>query len=279
MIICTFTFAQDTEKLTKLRLAQGFEEEGEWERAAALYEDLSKLEPNNFLFLDGLQRSYTGIKEYSKAINVIRRWLILQPRDVNKMTTLGGLYYESGNVTGADSAWKAVIAIDPHNLQIYRVVANEMMEHRLLDQCIRTYQDGRLMSKNDAAFADELGNLYSALQQYASATKEYIRLIKTTPQQLSFIQSRLSVFTVKPEGISAASETVKDELKNSAGQYRDCIDYMRGCYQKNDGMRKHWRNIASSISSLKQTEMNFSILPNDYIRNERTKLQRRHLKK
>ena len=215
VIICTFAFAQDTDKLTKLRLAQGFEEEGEWERAAALYEDLSKLEPNNFLFLDGLQRSYTGIKEYNKAINVIRRWLILQPRDVNKMTTLGGLYYESGNITGADSAWKAVVAVDPHNLQIYRVVANEMMEHRLLDQCIRTYQDGRLMSKNDAAFADELGNLYSALQQYTSATKEYIRLIKTTPQQLSFIQLRLSVFTIKPEGLSAASETVKDELKNS----------------------------------------------------------------
>jgi tetratricopeptide (TPR) repeat protein len=89
-----------------------------------------------------------------------------------------------------------------------------MLEHRMYDQCIRTYLDGRSMSKNDAAFADELGNLYAALQQYASATKEYLRLIKTAPEQLSFIQSRLSVFTAKPEGISAASETVKDELKN-----------------------------------------------------------------
>jgi tetratricopeptide (TPR) repeat protein len=210
-----FSFAQDSDKLVKLRLAQGFEEAGEWERAVALYEDLSTLEPNNFLFLDGLQRGYTQIKEYSKAINVIRRWLISQPGDINKMTTLGGLYYDSGNDAAADSVWKSVIAIDPHNMQIYRIVANEMLQHRMYEQCIRIYLDGRSMSKSDAAFADELGNLYAMLQQYKSATKEYLRLIITTPEQLSFIQSRLVTFTVKPEGISAASETVQDELKNS----------------------------------------------------------------
>ena len=209
--------AQESDKLAKLRLAQGFEEAGEWERAAALYENLSTLEPNNFLFLDGLQRSYKQIKEYGKAINIIRRWLIVQPGDINKITALGGLYYDSGNEAAADSVWKSVIAVDPRNLQIYRVVANEMLEHRMYDQCIRTYLDGRSMSKSDATFADELGNLYAALQQYASATKEYLRLIKTTPEQLSFIQSRLSVFTAKPDGIRAASEIVKDELKNVPG--------------------------------------------------------------
>ena len=214
-ILATFQFshAQDADKLAKLRLAQEFEEAGEWERAVALYEDLSVLEPNNFIFLDGLQRSYTQIKEYGKAINVIRRWLIVQPQDVSKIAALGGLYYDSGNEAAADSTWKSVIAIDPHNLQMYRVVANEMLQHRLYTQSIRTYLDGRAMSRSDATFADELGNLYMALQQYASATKEYLMLIKTTPEQLPFVQSRLSAFTGKPEGMRAASATVKDELK------------------------------------------------------------------
>ena len=210
-----FAHAQDTNKLMKLRLAQGFEDAREWERAAALYEDLSTLEPNNFLFLDGLQRSYTQIKEYSKAIKVIRRWLIYQPGDINKMTTLGGLYYDSGNETAADSVWKSVLAIDPHHAQMYRIVANEMLQHRMYDQCIRMYLDGRSVSKSNALFADELGNLYAALQQYTSATKEYLLLMRTTPEQLPFVQSRLSTYIVKPEGMIAASETVKEELKNS----------------------------------------------------------------
>ena len=92
-----FLSAQNPEQMLKLQLAQGFEESGEWERAVSLYEDLTALEPNNFIFLDGLQRSYTQIKEYKKAINVIRRRLILQPRNITLMTTLGGLYYDSGN--------------------------------------------------------------------------------------------------------------------------------------------------------------------------------------
>ena len=214
-LLCTFSFAQNTDTLAKLRLAQGFEEAGEWEHAAALYEDLNTLEPNNFLYLDGLQRSYAHIKEYDKAIHVICQWLVFQPRDINKMTALGGLYYDAGNEKAADSVWKSVITLDPHNTQLYRVVANEMLEHRMYDQCIRTYLDGRLMSKSEVTFADELGNLYALLQQYTSATKEYLRLIKAAPEQLSFVQSRLSAFTAKPEGLSAASETVNNELKNS----------------------------------------------------------------
>jgi tetratricopeptide (TPR) repeat protein len=90
-----------------------------------------------------------------------------------------------------------------------------MLQHRMYDQCIRIYLAGRSMTKSDATFADELGNLYAALQQYASASKEYLRLINTAPEQLSFVQLRLSAFTTKPEGISAASKTVKDEIRNS----------------------------------------------------------------
>lgn len=36
-VLFQFALAQDIDRLAKLRLAQGFEEAGEWERAAALY--------------------------------------------------------------------------------------------------------------------------------------------------------------------------------------------------------------------------------------------------
>jgi tetratricopeptide (TPR) repeat protein len=199
----------------KLQLAQSFEQADEWERAAALYEDLYKLEPTNYIFIDGLRRSYTQLKEYDKAISVIRRWFIVHPRDINLMTILGGLYYDSGNESAADSVWKAVFLIDPNNVQIYRIVANEMMQHRLYEECIRTYINGRTIGKSEALFADELGALYAALQQYASATQEYLRLVKKNSDQLSFVQSRLSAIIIKPEALQAASEIVKTEVNNS----------------------------------------------------------------
>jgi tetratricopeptide (TPR) repeat protein len=202
IVLFQIALPQEADKMMKLRLAQGFEQAGEWERAVALYEELYTSEPANFIVMDGLQRGYTQIKEYEKAIEVIRRWLSFQPRDINMMTTLGGLYYDSGKEAAADSVWKAVLAVEPANMQFYRIVANEMMEHRMYEQCIRTYLEGRSIGKNEVLFADELGTLYA----------EYLRIVKTTPDQISFIQSRLSAFIVKPEALKAVSQTVRTEV-------------------------------------------------------------------
>jgi outer membrane protein assembly factor BamD (BamD/ComL family) len=78
------------------------------------------------------------------------------------------------------------------------------------------YIDGRTMSKSEVLFADELGTLYAALQQYTSAIQEYLRLVKKNPDQLSFVQSRLSAIILKPEALQAASEIVKAEVKISS---------------------------------------------------------------
>jgi tetratricopeptide (TPR) repeat protein len=204
--------SQEVDKMMKLRLAQNFEEAEDWEHAAGLYEELYKSEPSNYIFLDGLRRSYTQLKENDKAINLLRRWFTTHPRDINMMTTLGGLYYDSGNEAAADSVWKVALSIDPNNIQSFRIVANEMMQHRLYEQCIRTYLDGRKIGKSESLFADELGTLYAALQQYSSAIEEYLRLVKKSQDQLALVQSRLTTIIVKPEALRAASKTLKLEI-------------------------------------------------------------------
>ncbi len=209
-------FSQDTDKLMKLRLAQNLEQASEWEQAAAIYEELYKSDSMNYIFVNGLQRCYTQLKEYDKAIVIVRRWFITHPGDVVLLTTLGGLYYDKGNEAAADSVWNIVLSIDPHNMQIYRVLAGEMMKHRLYEQSIRTYINGRTMGKNETLFADELGTLYAALQQYASAVREYIRLMKNNPGQLSFVESRLKAFIRGPEALRTVSETVMQEVKNAS---------------------------------------------------------------
>jgi tetratricopeptide (TPR) repeat protein len=205
-------FAQDNGMLTKLRLAQEFEEAMEWEQAVPLYEDLVSLEPDNFIFLAGLQRVYTQIKEYDKALKIIRIRLILQPKDITLMTALGGLLYDSGNETAADSAWKSALKIDPKNMQTYRIVANGMMNHRLYEQCIRTYLSGRSISGNDTMFSDALGGVYSALQRYASAAQEYFSILKIAPYRSSFVQSRLNTFIARPEALQAVLQIAKSEV-------------------------------------------------------------------
>ena len=48
--------SQTPDLATKLRLAQGLEQSGEFERAATLYNELLSRDPSNYLYFDGLQR-------------------------------------------------------------------------------------------------------------------------------------------------------------------------------------------------------------------------------
>jgi tetratricopeptide (TPR) repeat protein len=205
--------AQDSDAAMKLRLAQSFEQAGEWEQAVALYEGLYRSSPANYVFFDGLRRGYTQLRAYDKAINLVERQLTLEKNDIGLLASLGGLFYESGAEQKADSVWNRVIQIDPKNIGLYRVVASQMMEHRLFDRAIDVYQKGRSATGNEDAFTDELATLYTVLQQYSAASTEFIKLLKATPQQLPFIENRIASFTIRGEGLRAATDVTQAELK------------------------------------------------------------------
>jgi tetratricopeptide (TPR) repeat protein len=207
--------AQQTDVATKLRLAQSFEQAGEWGRAASLYESLLEENPQSFVVVDGLRRTYSELKEYEKAINLIRQQLRLNPADDNMLTILGGLYDLSGKQQAADSLWQLVIMKDVKNVGLYRLVAAQLIDHRQYDRAIEIYLQGRAGTKNDNIFVDELASLYAALHQYDHATTEFLRLVQTNAQQMSYVQSRLASFTNRPEGWQSALGVVNDAVRQS----------------------------------------------------------------
>jgi tetratricopeptide (TPR) repeat protein len=207
--------AQELDSSTKLRLAQQLEEAGEWERAVALYQDLYRSMQTNSVVIDGLQRSYAQLKQYDSAIVVVRRWIVREPNNINAMASLGGLYYDSGHEQKADSVWNAIVAVDSRNTNLYRFVASEMMEHRLYDKSIAMYVRGRKASGKEETFAQELGLLYAALQNYPNATREYLRLITVSPNQLGMVQAYISQMLSGPNALASVSRTVADAVNNS----------------------------------------------------------------
>jgi tetratricopeptide (TPR) repeat protein len=208
-----FTAAQQDPM--RLKLAQSFEQAGDWERAAALYEALYQSDPSNYVYFDGLRRSYMNLKRYEKAIQLIERRLEVSPSDQMLKASLAGVYYQSGYETAADSIWFLVLKSDPKNANLYRLVAAQMIELRLYDKAIATYIRAREAVGNQRLFAEELASLYGALQQYEAATQEYVKILLTSPQQLSFIQSRIASFTIRKEATQAALRVVQEEVRRS----------------------------------------------------------------
>ena len=154
--------AQEQDAALRLRLAQGFEQAGEWERAVSLYEQLLANDPQNYVLFDGLRRGYTQLKQYDKAIDLVRQRLVVQTGDINLLAILGGLFFQSGKPKQADSLWQLVIEEEPGNPVRYRLIANQMIEHRQYEKAIRIYLSARAATRNQEHFIEELAMLFNA---------------------------------------------------------------------------------------------------------------------
>lgn len=208
--------AQESEDVVKLRLAQGFERSGDWERAVPIYESLLQSDPRNIVYYDALRRGYLQLKEYQKAIGLIEHRRMAERDGPHLVSTLGGVYYLMGDERRADSLWQTVIRSDPKNPSVYRLIASQLMEYRLYDRAIDVFLQARKETGDPHLFLADLANLYGAFQQYDRATEEFVQLLILQPRQLNDVQSRMAMILTRPGSVPAAREVIHRSLERHA---------------------------------------------------------------
>jgi tetratricopeptide (TPR) repeat protein len=198
---------------SKLRLALSFERSGEYERAARLYEELHNRDSLNFVFFDGLHRMYVQLKEYGKAITLVQARLGRQPRDLTLLATLGEDYLKAGNEAEAREVWERALATDEKNPNVYRYISNSLFQNRLFSEGVDVLLRGRRKVGNPNLFATDLGFAYTILGRYGDATKEYVRTLRENPTALNSVETKIALYTAKPDGLTLAIGAVQEEVR------------------------------------------------------------------
>jgi tetratricopeptide (TPR) repeat protein len=196
-----------------LRLAQAFEQQGEYERALQLYNDLFVKDTTNYVYFDALRRMFVQLKRYDDAITFSVRRHRSTPFDFTLQSNIGSLFSMAGKEHQADSVWNVILQSANKNQMFFRAVANEQTNQRLFDRAIATYLRGRKEIGGQFVFANELGYLYSFTMDFSNTTREYLRMLRQNEQQFDFVQSRLSLITSRPEGLNACIAVVEEELR------------------------------------------------------------------
>ena len=209
-----FLFAQPSDDQNTLRLAQAFEQAGEYERAVQLYQTLLRKDSINYTYFDALRRCYIQLKNYDDALALSYAQLKKTPFDFTLQSSIGGLFSTAGKEKQADSVWNAVILSANKNQMFYRAVANEQANQRLFDKAIGTYLRGRRDIGDMNVFTNELAYLYSYMMDFENATREYLRLLRQNEQQFDFVQSRLASIVSKNDGLRAAAKVVAEEIQS-----------------------------------------------------------------
>ena len=216
LFLCAVTssprvFAQVGDDNNQLRLAQAFEQAGEIERAVPLYQELFLRNQANVIYFDGLRRCLILTKRYDDAIALSLLEIKNDPGDLGVRTTLGGILYRADREAAADSVWNAVIAVNPRNPSLYRIVVAAQNELRLFDKTVQTYQRGRREIGDPVLFSGELASLYAMMMNYTAATREYLAVLRTSENQLDYVESRLALMTGRADALSAALHEVEME--------------------------------------------------------------------
>ncbi len=205
--------SQTPDAASKFRLAGALEQAGDLEHASQLYRDLTSGDPLNAVYTEALQRTLVQLKRYDEAIALVNSRLERFPGDISSMTALGTLNFRAGREKEAAAAWDRVLALDPSNPNLYRIVASAQVENRLLDRAADTYRRGRSAIGDQTLFTLELSQLLVATMDYKGATLELLAWLEQNPAQTNFVQSRLTSFSSKPDGRNAAIGVIRDALR------------------------------------------------------------------
>ena len=211
MTILPVVYSQQT---TDEQLAAQYFQNGEFDKAADLYEQLMDKNPNPFYY-NNLLQSLINAKDYKKTEKVVKKRIKQNQNDIRLSVDLGYVYATSGDAKKAEKQYLETIEnLQPNQQQIYDL-ANAFMVRMLNDYSALTYQKGRKLLNNANSFSIELAMIFEASAKYQEMMDEYLNLLVSDANYLTYIQARLQA-VLNNDKESKKSEIIKSSLLRKA---------------------------------------------------------------
>jgi tetratricopeptide (TPR) repeat protein len=197
-----------TESMKRFKLAQAFENNGDFENAARIYTDLFNYNPKIDEYFEGVVRAYNQLSRFVELEPLIEKRIGVKPTP-ETYSMLAATQWKLGDNEKAGSSWEKAIAQAPRNSAAYQAVAGSQIELRLFPKAISTYLTARDNLKSKDIFADELSRLYIATGDVKNGVGEILNYFKAT-NSIPLTQGRLSALMTNPKSIEFVGKEVKD---------------------------------------------------------------------
>ncbi len=191
-------------------LAEAYEQQGNYQKAIEIIEQLYKKDLQNPNYFNKLVNLYITSKNYDAAISLLESRIKMYPQDPNNYGQLGSVYYMMGNYKKAKEVWEIPLSLSNRSNLNFRVIANYAIERRAFENAIEILNRGKKESDDPTLYAFDLGELYSLTMQYENATKEYCELLKKNPGLYSTVEAKIFSYVNKPEALKPTIKVVSD---------------------------------------------------------------------
>ncbi len=192
---------------SKFILAQNYERAGRFKKAEEIYSELLNAQPWNNKYLTATNNIYLKQKKYDASAELLQKQIARSPKNIDLYGLLGTTYYIEGNYNKAFGVWDKALTLDKIYPTNYRIIANYAIQNRAFDKAIEILKKGEKKFNGSPLFVYDLANLYAITMNFPAATREYCKILKRQPSQLSFVKNRISTY-IQSKGAFEASEKV-----------------------------------------------------------------------
>lgn len=208
-------------KAQDARLAEQYFQDGEYEKAAVLYEKMFRLNEQNDYFFDRYVQCLIEMGDYENCDKVISRQLKKDPQNVNLYVTYGRLLERTGKTEEADQQYKSAIANLPADQYSIIKLSSTFTNLSKFDEAIETYEKGAQLLKDNQIFAFNLGELYRRKGDVPRMLESYLNSLASSPERLNSLKTVFQRY-LTPEDYTELQTQLYARLQND----QDAVTYI-----------------------------------------------------
>ena len=171
------------------QLAQQYFRDGEFSKAAALYEKLYAENSSNNYYFDRYIESLLSLENYDDAEKAIKKQIKKDPKNASLYVTYGNLYERQFEDGKANEQYEAAIKKLPADRFAIIKLANSFVALTKFDLAIRTYERGIKMLNDEEIFAYNLGDLYRRKGDTERMIEHYLNSLNANPSRLNSLKT------------------------------------------------------------------------------------------
>ena len=213
-------------------LANSYMQNGEFDKAAELYQSLWEKSNYDLKFYQPLYKCLLTLKKYDDLEKVIKKELKKYDNAPQYLIDLGYMFSQLPNADKAKEQFdKALKGLGANEVSV-RALANAFEAYHLYDYVIAVYDRGGKVARNETYFSFELAQTYLKKGDITNAVKFYLLNLEANPQNAQTVKNTVQTSRDEAKLLEELETQLYSKVqKNSANE--DYIDLLTWVYVQN----------------------------------------------
>jgi len=177
-------------------LAQNYLDQGEYEKALAVYEQLLEENPRNQKFLLGIVEAHKNLEQLQAAKKALKTYLNRPGNYPNIEVELGYLFDQEQQIDSAKIYYQSALAKVSERPNYAYIVGKAFQNYGLLNYAEETYETAQSI-RPSTNFSIELARIYGEQSKFEKMFNNYVDIIEKNARYFKMLSPRFSDFITK----------------------------------------------------------------------------------